>query len=299
MNESKSVLITGAGSGFGRLTAETLLDRGHFVVATMCDPTGADSAAAVALADRAEGRSGTVHVVRLDVSDDESVERGVADALERAGRLDVVINNAGVSLSGLAESVTADEMRRIFEVNVFGVQRVNRAVLPGMRAAGSGVLLHVSSTFGRFVVPYVAPYTASKWALEALVESYAQELAGTGVAAVLIEPGAFPTGHAEKIASPADEERAGTYGGLELRADQMFGDFVEQLESVAPDPSMVATLLANLAEADPGNLELRYVVDPVSGGEAVESLNELARRERAAFFEALGIARSAPPLPGE
>lgn len=292
---TKVVLITGASSGFGWLTSRTLLERGYDVVATMRQADGRNRAAAEELAAFAAGTAGSVLVLELDVTSDESVETAVSEALERLGRIDVAINNAGSSMSGLAEAFTAAELRDLFEVNLFGAQRLNRAVLPSMRAAGSGLLIHISSTFGRFVVPFVAPYTATKWALEALAESYSLELAGTGVDVAIVEPGAFDTGHAARIVPPADQERASSYGDISRVSGAMWASFVERLEAAAPDPQDVADALLGLIEAPAGSRPLRVVVDRVTGGGVVEDLNRTAEALGRDFFEGIGVAA---PLAG-
>lgn len=287
---SSVVLITGAGSGFGRLTAKTLLERGHTVVATMREPEAGHRTVAEELGGLAGASSGSVHVLELDVTSDESVEAAVAEALGRCGRIDVAVNNAGVSMSGPAEAFTATEMRTLFEVNFLGPQRINRAVLPSMREAGAGLLIHVSSTFGRFVVPFAAPYTATKWALEALAESYRLELAGTGVEVAIVEPGAFDTGHAERITPPADQARVSSQADLVELSGAMWAGFVDRLVARAPDPQDVADALVGLIEAPPGSRPLRLVVDRVGGGGPVEELNRTAQRLRTDFFEGVGIA---------
>lgn len=294
MAEPRVVLITGSASGFGLLTTRALMSRGHTVLATMRDPVGGNREVARSLVAESEEGPGCALVLALDVTDDASVERAVAAGLDLAGRIDVAVNNAGMSLSGLAEAFTAEEMRRLFEINVFGAQRVNRAVLPSMRSVGAGLLVHVSSTFGRFVVPFVAPYTATKWALEALAESYAQELAGTGVEVAIVEPGPFPTPHASKIGGPEDADRIASYGELADRAGPMWGDFVSRMEDADPQPEDVARALVELIESPSGNRPLRTVVDPGGGGRVAGELNREAARLRDEFFDAVGIAGSVP-----
>ncbi|UPG84062.1 SDR family NAD(P)-dependent oxidoreductase [Luteibacter aegosomatis] len=163
---SKTVLITGASSGFGRDTAETLAKAGHRVYAAMREPAGRNRQPAEAL--RALG----VEVVELDVTDDVSVERGVASVLAQAKHLDVIVNNAGIGSAGVSESFTADQARALFEVNVFGVQRMLRAVLPSFRRQGQGLAINIGSILGRVTFPFFGLYGASKFALEALTDSY-------------------------------------------------------------------------------------------------------------------------------
>ena len=170
-----NILITGASSGFGKLTALTLLEKGHTVVGSMRGIAGKNRAAAEEL----QARGG--HVVELDVTSDESVDQGVSDAIAKANGLDVVVNNAGVGVVGLQETFTPDDWQRLFDINVFGVQRVNRAVLPHLREKNAGLLVHVSSLLGRMTLPFYGPYNASKWAVEALAENYRTELSGFGI----------------------------------------------------------------------------------------------------------------------
>ena len=203
---ASKVLVTGASGGFGSLITHTLLQGGHTVVGSLRDADGRNAEKAKAL------REAGAHVVEIDVTDEESVRAGIAAAAEAAGGLDVVVNNAGAGVLGLQETFTADDWQRVFDINVFGVQRVNRAVLQGMRAQGSGLLIHISSLLGKFVLPFLGPYNASKHALEALAENYRVELSGSGVESVVVQPGAYPTSFHEATLAPSDTDRAGTYG---------------------------------------------------------------------------------------
>src|SRR6267142_208715 len=151
MSSKQVVLITGASTGFGRLFTETLARRGHTVFATMRDPGGRNAGNAAEIRGLAEKESLAIHVLEMDVTDDASVERGVAGAVAKAGRLDVAINNAGYYLSGLEEAVTTEQARRWMDTNFLGVVRVNRAVLPHMRRQRSGVIMHISSGAGRII----------------------------------------------------------------------------------------------------------------------------------------------------
>lgn len=287
MSTPRRVLVTGAGSGFGLRLAKSLLEGGHTVFATMRDPTGRNAAVAAEL----EAHDGGVHVLDLDVAADASVGRAVGEALAAAGGLDVVVNNAGIGAGGYAEAFTVDQYRDLFEVNVFGVQRVMRAVLPSMREARRGLIVNVSSIMGRIVIPFSGPYTATKWALEGLTESYRYELLGTGVDVVLVEPGGFPTGLGERLLTPRDGARHESYGELKDRPETMWGGFMERLTvGGGPDPQLVADAIVALIDAPAGERPLRTVVDPFMGGEPPSSLNAASDAAQARLLENLGFA---------
>ena len=290
MSKNQNVIITGSSSGFGFLTTRTLLENGYTVFATMRDLDGKNASRANELRDFADGTTGTLRLLELDVTNDASVETAVRQALDEAGQLDVVINNAGIGAAGFAEGFTVDQFQRIFDVNVFGVQRVNRAVLPAMRERGSGLLIHVSSSLGRLVIPFAAPYTATKYAVEGLSESYRYELAGTGVDVVVVEPGGFGTGFAANMVMPADEVRVESYGELRETPRQMWSGMVQQLQGEnAPDPQVVADAILTLIETPAGQRPLRTVVDPMTGGEAASVINQTTDQIQSQLLAAFGM----------
>ncbi len=182
------VLITGASTGFGRLTAEEFAAAGDTVVATMRNP-----AAGGDLVAKAEAEGWSIEVAALDVTVPATIDAAVAGILERYGRIDVLVNNAGVGVQGPIEEVSDTETRAAFEVNVFGALAVMRAVLPAMRAQGSGAIVNVSSTAGVVSAPFDGIYSASKWALEAISEAAFFELKQFGIRVSVIEPGGFDT----------------------------------------------------------------------------------------------------------
>jgi NAD(P)-dependent dehydrogenase (short-subunit alcohol dehydrogenase family) len=206
------VLITGASTGFGRAAAETLAGRGYTVFASMRHSTGRNTSHRQALESVADRKGWVLHVVDLDVTDDVSVDQAVRQILTQAGSIDVVINNAGLPALGLTEAFTVEQCRRVFDVNFFGVVRVNRAVLPSMRHQRSGLLIHVSSAAGRVAAPALGVYCASKFALEALADAYRFELAPFGIDSVLVEPGFHRTPAFGKVVAPADDARVIDYG---------------------------------------------------------------------------------------
>jgi NAD(P)-dependent dehydrogenase (short-subunit alcohol dehydrogenase family) len=166
-----------------------------------------------------------LRVLALDVTDQASVDSAVAGALAEAGGLDVVINNAGIAALGVTEAFTPRQFDQIFAVNVCGVVRVNRAVLPSMRRQRSGLLVHVSSGAGRVTIPALAAYCASKYALEALADAYRYELLPFGVDSVLVEPGVYRTGIHDRFIDPADAARLADYGDAAAFAERVNGVF--------------------------------------------------------------------------
>jgi NAD(P)-dependent dehydrogenase (short-subunit alcohol dehydrogenase family) len=182
------VLVTGCSSGFGLLTALHFARSGDTVVATMRDTAKAGEL------ERPRDQEGLpLDVASLDVTDDASVAAAVGRVLDEHGRVDVLVNNAGVGIDGAVEDVTDAEVKAVFETNVFGVLRVLRAVLPAMRAQGGGAVVNVSSLAGRVSPPFGGIYSASKFALEAISESLHYELGPFGIRVAIVEPGGFPT----------------------------------------------------------------------------------------------------------
>jgi NAD(P)-dependent dehydrogenase (short-subunit alcohol dehydrogenase family) len=271
---AKNVLITGASAGFGDLISRTLVDKGYNVFATMRDPAGRNSERAASLSSYAEGKPGRLHVLELDVTSDDSVGRAVSRAIELEGPLHVVVNNAGIGAGGLNEGFTPEQWQQVFDVNVFGVQRVTRAALPSMRERGEGLFINVSSVMGRIVIPFAAPYTATKYALEGMSESLRYELSGVGVDVAIVEPGGFMTEFASRMLSPQDADRVDAYGPVKELPDKLWGGFMEQLGSDdGPDPQELADAVLGLIETPAGERPLRVVVDPMTGGEAAHSVN--------------------------
>jgi NAD(P)-dependent dehydrogenase (short-subunit alcohol dehydrogenase family) len=175
------ILITGCSTGFGLSIAQRFLAAGDTVVATMRDPS------------RAPAELEGAHVIALDVVSDESVDAAAREILEEHGRIDVLVNNAGVGMHGAIEDTGDSQAKDLFETNFFGTLRVTRAVLPAMRAQGSGVVVNISSLSAVITPPFGGMYAATKWALEAVSEAMHFELAPFGVRVHLIEPGGFDT----------------------------------------------------------------------------------------------------------
>jgi NAD(P)-dependent dehydrogenase (short-subunit alcohol dehydrogenase family) len=177
--------ITGSSTGFGRILAEELLADGHMVVATARKPE--------VLADLVEQYPDRIVTPRLDVTSREEADASVAAALEKFGRIDVLVNNAGFGIFGAIEEVPVDEVKRQFETNFFGVLNVLQAALPSMRKQRNGRILNISSIAGLSSFMGTGIYCSSKFALEAISESLHHELSPLGIRTILIEPGAFKT----------------------------------------------------------------------------------------------------------
>lgn len=281
---SKKVLITGTSGGFGQLTTNILLNAGYEVAASMRGVEGKNKEAASQLA------AAGAKVVEIDVTDDQSVNNGVAKAIELLGGLDVVINNAGVGVSGMIEHFTPEDFQKLFNVNVFGVQRVNRAVLPHLRKQGSGTILYISSLLGRITIPFYGPYNASKWALEAMVENYRVELSGFGIENCLIEPGGYPTNFGNALITPSDNSRNESYGEFMNAPEAMWTNFGAAVaNNPEQKPEKVAEAILNLLKQPFGQRPFRTTVDSMGMGDMVNQSNDLQDKITEGMFNNFGI----------
>ena len=287
---NQTILVTGSNSGFGRLIVETLAHQGYQVFAGMRALAERNASAAAELRVLAQREGLTLHPVEIDVTDDASVEQAIARIIGQTGRLDIVVNNAGVSYSGPLEAFTLEQVQQQFATNVFSVLRVNRAALPQMRQQGSGLLVQIGSIAGRLGVPFIGLYGATKFALEGLTESYRYELAPFGIDAAIIEPGTFPTPIATKRQAAADSERVAPYQS----AINAFGaDFyAENRSATPPNPQEVAHAVAHLIALPAGERPLRTVVASPLQRQAPQMLNEAATQATQSFFEALHIPQA-------
>ena len=278
---SRTILITGASSGFGRTTAETLARAGHVVFASMRDPDTKNREHAQQL------RQQSIAVVELDISSDASVEHAIKEVLADAGRIDVLINNAGIASAGITEAFTADQAKVVFNTNVVGLLRTNRAVLPTMRGRGDGLIINIGSILGRVTFPFFGIYGASKFAVEALTDSLRYEVSQFGVDVVLVQPSAYPTNMYAAMQQPADVARVADYGDIALIPARMFEAFRRMFASAnAPDPHDVATSIAELIAAPQGARPARVVVGQAFGADVV---NEAVAPIQHQVFETLGL----------
>ncbi len=293
----QTILVTGSTSGFGRLTVETLARQGYRVFAGMRAAAGKNAPAAEALRMLAQREALALQIVEIDITDDASVERAIAVIIETTGRLDVVVNNAGVSYSGPLEAFTLEQVRQQFEINVFSVLRVNRAVLPQMREQGSGLLLQIGSIAGRLGMPFLGLYGATKFALEGLTESYRYELAPFGIDAAILEPGTFPTSISANRQVAADAERLALYQAAMNAFTVPF--YAENRSATPPDPQEVADAIAQVIAQPAGERPLRTVVATVAQRQAPQALNDAATQAMHSFLEALHLHAATLAFQGE
>jgi NAD(P)-dependent dehydrogenase (short-subunit alcohol dehydrogenase family) len=238
-------LVTGANSGIGRATTVHLAAQGWEVFGSMRDPNKAGKLRAAA-----DEAGCAVQVVELDVTDDGSVGDAVAQVLDTAGRVDVLVNNAGVAGNGVTEECSIDVYREVMDANLFGTIRCIQAVVPGMRQRRQGCIVNVSSVAGVIAAIGQSPYSASKWAVEGVSEGLAQEVAPFGIRVAIIEPGITRSAiFAKNVEAP---NRTGAYDAHYRRLFQFYAAGIPQ----ATPPEEVARLIHHAATTD--EPKLRY-----------------------------------------
>ena len=281
--KKKIILITGTNSGFGWLAAKSCAALGHKVYATMRDTKGRNAAKAAAL-----GQQENIVVVEIDVTNGRSVSEAVTTLLKKEGRIDVVVNNAGVYATGIAETFTDDELAQVMDVNVRGPWRVIKAVLPTMRRQREGLILNVSSVAGRFSFPFQMAYNTAKFALEGLTEGLHYEVRPLGVDVVIIQPGAFPTEVWGKVFHGSDASVITEYGDLANIPEQIGAGIGQMFEAMKPNPQLVADAIVGLIDMPGGKRPLRTVVDPATG-KFSEIANKHVKEQYDNFLTAFGM----------
>jgi NAD(P)-dependent dehydrogenase (short-subunit alcohol dehydrogenase family) len=288
---NKIIVITGASSGFGALAARQLADAGHTVYAGMRETKGRNAPQVEAAHAYAAEHNVDLRAVELDVQSETSVEAAISGIIAQAGRIDVVVHNAGHMVFGPTEAFTPEQFAALYDVNVLGTQRVNRAALPYLRRQGKGLLLWVGSSSTRGgTPPYLAPYFAAKAAMDSVAVSYASELSRWGIETTILVPGAFTKGtsHFLHSGAPADKARAadydnGPYAGL---PDQVLARLAA-LEPADADVGDVARAIVKIVDTPHGKRPFRVHVDPSQdGAEVVNAVGDRVRRE---MFRNLGL----------
>jgi NAD(P)-dependent dehydrogenase (short-subunit alcohol dehydrogenase family) len=285
------VLITGASSGFGALTARALAKAGHTVYASMRETEGRNAAQVEAAREFANENKADLRTIELDVASQESVDPAMQEIVRVNGRIDVLIHNAGHMVFGPAEAFTPEQLAELYDVNVLSTQRVNRAALPQLRKQRRGLVVWVSSSSAAGgTPPYLAPYFAAKAGMDAMAVVYARELTRWGIETSIIVPGAFTggTNHFAHAGSPADEARAaeyeaGPYAGF---ADQVRTGFASIVPANA-DVSAVAAAIVRLVDTPFGKGTFRVHIDPTEDG--AEVVNAVSDRVRAELLRRIGL----------
>jgi NAD(P)-dependent dehydrogenase (short-subunit alcohol dehydrogenase family) len=289
--QNQVIVVTGASSGFGLLSAKALAQSGHTVYASMRETEGRNAPRVAEIAAYAKDNGVDLRTVELDVASDASVEAGIARIVAYNGRLDVVVHNAGHMSFGPAEAFTPEQFAQLYDINVLSTQRVNRAALPQLRKQGKGLVVWVSSSSTRGgTPPYLSPYFAAKAAMDSLAVSYSTELARWGIETSIIVPGAFTKGtnHFAHSGKPADEARAaeyddGPYAGVAKQAL----DGLAALEPADADAGEVAKAIAAVVDTEFGKRPFRVHIDPSQDG--AEVVNGVADRVRAEMYRRIGL----------
>lgn len=279
----QTILITGSSSGFGRLGAEHYARLGARVFASMRNLPRPEADELTALAE-AEGLA--IELVEIDVTSDDSVALGVAAVLEATGgSLDVLINNAGIAVSGPIELQDMEATRLIFETNTYGPHRMARAVLPAMRAAGHGLIVQISSQLGRVIAPGLGHYSPTKFALEAMSEGMAYELAPHGIDVTIIQPGGYPTriwdnssGLTGALRDRTPEEHLAAYPELTAGMGERRGG------GGSTDPMDIPNAIARVIASPRGTRPLRLAVHP--GNRPQLGINEASNEAQLAWLGA-------------
>jgi NAD(P)-dependent dehydrogenase (short-subunit alcohol dehydrogenase family) len=292
-----NILVTGASSGFGLMTAKALAEGGHTVYASMREIAGRNAPQVAAIAAWAAENKADLRTVELDVQSDASAEAGVAHLIADAGRLDVIVHNAGHMVFGPAEAFTPEQMIQQYDVNVLGSQRVNRAALPHLRGQHKGLLVWVGSSSTRGgTPPFLAPYFAAKAAMDALAVSYSTELALWGIETTIMVPGAFTKGtnHFAHSGKPADTARVAEYesGPYASIADKALKGLAS-LEPADADPAEVARQIVRVVDMPFGKRPFRVHVDPSQDG--AEIVNGVADRMRREMYRNLDLEKLLHP----
>ncbi len=272
----KTVFITGTSTGFGKLTAITLSKEGHTVIAGMRNTKSTNERVAKELS-----TFPNIEVVDIDVTNDASVITAFDLALKKYGRIDVLVNNAGVIGLGVFEAFSIDRIRQLFEVNFYGVVRTYQAVLPGMRRQKSGLIINLTSGASGHTLPFMVAYLASKFGVESITEGLQDELKQFGIENVSIQPGVYPTEMSDgsKPGLNADrEEIAKAYDPVatEQFNSQFGGGLLAKMKEFDMNPQVIADGILELINMKTGTRPLRYPLDAIAQGTDIEFVNARA-----------------------
>ena len=284
-------LVTGASSGFGRLIARALAGAGHITYASMRETRGRNAAEAKVVAAYAREHAVDLRVLELDVQSTASASAAIAEITGEHGRLDLLVHNAGHMVWGPSEAFPPEQLAELYDINVLGAQRLNRAALPHMRKERRGLVIWIgSSSAAGGVPPLLGPYFAAKAGLDALAVCYARELAPFGIETSIVVPGAYTKGtnHFAHAGVPGDVARALEY---DANLSERFAERMQNaLAATVPedaDPAAVATAVVDIIHTPYGTRPFRVVIDPASDGAAVSYT--VIDRVREEFLRRIGF----------
>jgi NAD(P)-dependent dehydrogenase (short-subunit alcohol dehydrogenase family) len=282
---SKTIFITGTSTGFGKLTTITLANAGHTVLAGMRNVNGSNAAAAKELSELPN-----VEVVEIDITNDESVQQAFNKVLAKYGTIDVLINNAAVAGFGLLEGYSIDQIKKMFDVNFYGVLRTYNAVLPSMRAAKNGLIINITSGASGHTMPFMIPYLASKFAVESVTEGLQDELADYGIENVSIQPGVYPTEMNTGKKSGVNADKANIIAEYGEAATQKFNALgtalFGKMAQFDMNPQTIADGILELVNMKKGSHPLRFPLDAIAQGtdkEFIQARADLKAKWLAAY----------------
>ena len=250
MTDQKVAIVTGSSSGIGYETALLLARNGFRTYATMRNLEKAK-----AISDISKSEKLALHTIKLDVTDEKSVNEAIKTIKSDAGRIDVLVNNAGYGLTGSLEDLSMSEIKEQYETNVFGLIRVTQAVLPIMREQKSGIIVNISSIGGKMAIPLQSPYHGTKFAVEGLSESIAYELEPFGIKIVIIEPGAIKTNFdTGMVVAQKNQNPSSPY----YKSMQKLQSSINSVFKNGTPPAKVAEVILNAITTP--NPNLRYTV---------------------------------------
>jgi NADP-dependent 3-hydroxy acid dehydrogenase YdfG len=272
---NKIIFITGTSTGFGKLMTITLSKAGHTVIAGIRGTTGKNEAVAKELS-----ALPNVEVAEIDIANDTSVSKAFEQTLSQYGKIDVLVNNAGVTGFGLFEAYSIDQIRQMFEVNFFGVVRTYQAVLPSMRQAKNGLIINLSTGASGHTLPFMIPYFASKFGVESITEGLQEELAQFGIENVTIQSGVYPTEMNNGTKAGVDANKPEIVKAYEPIATEMakaigaglYGKMVE----FNMNPQTIADGVLELVNMKDGTRPLRFPLDAIAQGTDIEFINARA-----------------------
>jgi len=262
---SQIIFITGTSTGFGKLTAQTLAKAGYTVIAGMRGVNGKNAAVAAEMS-----KIPNITVVEIDITDDNSVKNAFDHVVKTFGRIDVLVNNAAVSGFGLLEAYSLNQVRRMFEVNVYGTLRTYQAVLPVMRKQESGLIINLTSGASGHTLPFMVPYLASKFVVESITEGAQAELAGFGIENVSIQPGVYPTemnnGSKEGVNADLPDITAAYGPAVQEQFNALGTALFGKMAKFDMNPQTIADGILELVQMKAGTRPLRFPLDAIAQG---------------------------------